>query len=148
MTGIPVEILMVDDNAADVRLMLEALADAKVLNNMHVSEDGIEALEYLRGTQTNGTRPDPHLILLDLNMPRMDGRELLVELKGDASLRRIPVVVLTTSAAEQDIVQSYDLHANAYVTKPVDLDSFMEVIKAIEGFWLEVVKLPGRGLPS
>lgn len=138
----PIEILLVEDNPGDVRLTREALRDAKVNNNMAVASDGIEALALLRqeGDYASAVRPD--LILLDLNLPRMNGFEVLNVIKDDTDLKRIPVVVLTTSQAEQDIVRSYDLHANAYVTKPVDLDQFIKVIKAIEGFWLEIVKLP------
>lgn len=138
----PIEILLVEDNAGDVRLTREALRDAKVRNNMMVASDGEEALEYLRqeGKHADAARPD--LILLDLNLPRMNGFEVLDVIKEDALLKRIPVVILTTSQAEQDIIRSYNLHANAYVTKPVDLDQFIKVIKSIEDFWLEIVKLP------
>ena len=138
----PIEILLVEDNPGDVRLTRESLYDAKVNNNMMVACDGIDALAYLRreGEYARATRPD--LILLDLNLPRMNGFEVLDAIKEDADLKRIPVVVLTTSQAEQDIIQSYNLYANAYVTKPVDLEQFIKVIKAIEGFWLEIVKLP------
>jgi CheY-like chemotaxis protein len=141
-TSKPIEILLVEDNPGDVRLTRESLYDAKVNNNMRVARDGIEAMAYLRreGEHTHAARPD--LILLDLNLPRMNGFEVLDEIKEDTDLKRIPVVVLTTSQAEQDIVQSYNLYANAYVTKPVDLEQFIKVIKAIEGFWLEIVKLP------
>jgi CheY-like chemotaxis protein len=132
----------VEDNPGDVRLTREALRDAKVMNNMMVANDGVQALTYLRqeGQYAEATRPD--LILLDLNLPRMNGFEVLDAIKVDMKLKRIPVVILTTSQAEQDIVRSYDLHANAYVTKPVDLEQFIKVIKAIEDFWLEIVKLP------
>lgn len=138
----PIEILLVEDNAGDVRLTREALRDAKVRNNMMVASDGEEALEYLRqeGKHADAARPD--LILLDLNLPRMNGFEVLDVIKEDPLLKRIPVVILTTSQAEQDIIRSYNLHANAYVTKPVDLDQFIKVIKSIEDFWLEIVKLP------
>jgi two-component system, chemotaxis family, response regulator Rcp1 len=138
----PIEILLVEDNPGDVRLTREALRDAKVNNNMAVASDGIEALALLRqeGQYASAVRPD--LILLDLNLPRMNGFEVLDVIKDDNDLKRIPVVVLTTSQSEQDIVRSYDLHANAYVSKPVDLEQFIKVIKAIEGFWLEIVKLP------
>jgi two-component system, chemotaxis family, response regulator Rcp1 len=138
----PIEILLVEDNPGDVRLTREALFDAKVRNNMMVASDGVEALAYLRqeGQHAGTTRPD--LILLDLNLPRMNGFEVLDSIKEDAELKRIPVIILTTSQAEQDIIRSYDLYANAYVTKPVDLEQFINVIKAIEGFWLEIVKLP------
>ena len=136
----PIEILLVEDNPGDVRLTQEALHDAKVRNNMVVVGDGLKAMAYLKreNEQANAARPD--LILLDLNLPRMNGFEVLDAIKADDSLRRIPVVVLTTSQAEQDIIRSYNLYANAYVNKPVDLEQFIIVIKAIEGFWLEVVK--------
>jgi two-component system, chemotaxis family, response regulator Rcp1 len=139
-----IEILLVEDNPGDVRLTREALRDAKVRNNMMVAGDGIEALAYLRqeGQHVDAIRPD--LILLDLNLPRMNGFEVLDVIKEDDALKHIPVVILTTSQAEQDIIRSYNLHANAYVTKPVDLDQFIKVIKAIEGFWLEIVCLPHR----
>jgi CheY-like chemotaxis protein len=138
----PIEILLVEDNPGDVRLTRESLHDAKVHNNMAVASDGLKAMAFLRqeGEYANATRPD--LILLDLNLPRMNGFEVLDAIKEDPDLRRIPVVVLTTSQAEQDIVRSYNLYANAYVTKPVDLEQFIHVIKSIEGFWLEIVKLP------
>ena len=138
----PIEILMVEDNPGDVRLTQEALREGKVHNNLHVVEDGEAALDFLhrRGAHANAVRPD--LILLDLKLPRKSGLEVLAEIKPDASLRRIPVVVLTSSEAEQDIVRSYDLHANAYVTKPVGLEQFLVVVKSIENFWVEIVKLP------
>lgn len=142
--GSTVEILLVDDSTGDVRLAQEALKDAKVVNKIHVASDGVEALAFLRreGQYTDAPRPD--LILLDLNMPRMDGREVLVEIKKDPSLRRIPVVVLTTSDAEQDVLKTYDLHANCYVTKPIDFEQFIAVLRSIEDFWLTIVKLPQR----
>ena len=138
----PIEILLVEDSPADVDLTREALQEAKVLNNLHVVEDGEQALAYLRreGPYAEVTRPD--LILLDLNLPRKDGRQVLEEIKADPSLRRIPVVILTTSEAEQDVLRSYDLHANCYVTKPVDLERFITVVRSIEDFWLAIVKLP------
>ena len=138
----PINILLVEDNPGDVRLTIEALRDGKVRNNLSVARDGVEALEYLRreGRFRAATRPD--LILLDLNLPRKDGREVLEEIKADPDLRTIPVVVLTTSRAEQDIIRSYNLHANCYVTKPVDLDQFINVVRSIEEFWLTVVTLP------
>ncbi|MBM3155283.1 MAG: response regulator [Chloroflexi bacterium] len=138
----PAEILLVEDNPGDVRLTQEALKDAKVLNHLHVAMDGIEALEFLRrqGKYAKAVRPD--LILLDLNLPRKDGREVLAEIKEDADLKRIPVVILTVSKAEEDIIKTYNLHANCYITKPVDLDRFIEVVRAIENFWLVLVKLP------
>lgn len=138
----PIEILLVEDNPGDVRLTQEALRDAKVRNHMMVASDGVEAMAYLRqeGQYAGSTRPD--MILLDLNLPRMNGFEVLDAIKEDTDLKRIPVIILTTSQAEQDIIRSYDLYANAYVTKPMDLEQFIRVIKAIEGFWLEIVKLP------
>jgi chemotaxis family two-component system response regulator Rcp1 len=141
-TGRPIEILLVEDNPGDVRLTQEALKDAKVLNKLCVVSDGVEALEFLRrqGRYVHAVRPG--LILLDLNLPKMDGRKVLAEIKEDPDLKRIPVVVLTISKAEEDIIKTYELHANCYITKPVDLEQFMEVIKAIENFWLTVVKLP------
>jgi CheY-like chemotaxis protein len=137
-----IEILLVEDNPGDVRLTREALRDGKIVNNLHVAEDGVEALAFLRkeGKYRNAVRPE--LILLDLNLPKKDGREVLAEIKADENLRCIPVVILTSSEAEQDIVKSYNLHANCYVTKPVDLDQFISVVKSVEHFWLSVVKLP------
>ena len=140
----PIEILLVEDNAADVRLTEEALREGKVRNNLHVARDGMEALEFLRrqGKYAKATRPD--LILLDLNLPRRDGREVLAEIKDDPELKMIPVVVLTTSSAEADILKSYKLHANCYITKPVDLEQFVSVVKSIDDFWLTVVRLPSE----
>ncbi len=144
MSGQPIEILLVEDNPGDVRLTQEALIDAKVRNNMVVVKDGVEAMDFLcrKGEYANAKRPD--LILLDLNLPKKDGREVLAELKQTPDLKRIPVVVLTTSKDEQDILKSYDLHANCYITKPVNLERFMEVVKSIEEFWRSIVKLPPR----
>jgi CheY-like chemotaxis protein len=143
--GRPVEILLVEDNTGDVRLTREALKEGKVRNNLSVAGNGEEALDFLRreGQFTNAPRPD--MILLDLNLPRKDGREVLAEIKDDPNLKRIPVVILTTSQAEQDILKTYNLHANCYITKPVDLESFFEVVKTIEDFWLTIVKLPPNG---
>ena len=140
--GRPVEILLVEDNPGDVDLTRETLQDSKLLNHMNVVNNGVEAMAYLRreGKYADRTRPD--LILLDLNLPKKDGREVLAEVKADDQLRRIPVVVLTTSCAEQDILQTYDLHANCYITKPVNLDQFSAVVRAIEEFWFTIVKLP------
>lgn len=137
-----VEILMVEDNPADIRLTKEAFKDAKVLNNMHIASDGEEAIAFLRKAGAYAGAPRPDLILLDLNLPKKDGREVLAEIKEDADLRRIPVVVLTTSDDEKDIFKAYDLHVNAYVKKPVDLNQFMKVVEAVEDFWLTVVRLP------
>jgi CheY-like chemotaxis protein len=138
----PIEILLVEDNAADVRLTEEALKEGKVRNNLHVARDGMEALEFLhrQGKFKDATRPD--LVLLDLNLPRRDGREVLADIKNDPELKMIPVVVLTTSSAEADILKSYKLHANCYITKPVDLEQFVNVVKSIDDFWLTVVRLP------
>jgi CheY-like chemotaxis protein len=139
-----IHILMVEDNPGDVRLTMEALNGAKIRNNIDVVQDGVEAISFLRreGKYTNSILPD--LILLDLNLPKKDGREVLAEIKADEHLRRIPVVILTSSQAEQDILKAYDLHANAYVTKPVDLEQFITVIRSIEDFWLEIVKFPNQ----
>ena len=138
----PVEVLLVEDNPGDVRLTMEAFRNNKASVHLNVVEDGVEAVAFLyrRGKYENAPRPD--LILLDLNLPRKDGREVLEEVKGDGKLRRIPVVVLTTSTAEQDISRSYNSHANCFITKPVDFDQFLTVVKTIENFWLTVVKLP------
>jgi len=140
--GSPIEILLVEDNPADVRLMVEVLKETKVRNTLTVAADGIEALDLLRrtGRYTHATRPG--LILLDLNLPKKDGRQVLAELKADPDLKRIPVVILTSSKAEEDIFKSYNLYANCYVTKPVDLEQFVKVVKSIEDFWLTTVKLP------
>ena len=141
-SGRAVEILLVEDNPGDVGLTRETLKDSKLLNHMSVVGDGVEAMALLRreGKYANTTRPD--LILLDLNLPKKDGREVLAEIKTDEQLRRIPVVILTTSSAEQDILEMYDLHANCFITKPVNLDQFTTVVKAIEEFWFTIVKLP------
>ena len=141
----PVEILLVEDNPGDVRLTREALKEAKVINNLTVLKDGVEALAFLRQQGPYGGAVIPHLILLDLNLPKKDGREVLAEIKADEKLKRIPVVVLTTSQDEQDVFKSYNLHANCYVTKPVDLEQFMTVVKSIEDFWLGIVMLPKNG---
>jgi len=144
LSGRPIEILLVEDNPGDVRLTREALRDGKLQNHLHVACDGVEALEFLRRQARFADAPRPDLILLDLNLPRMGGKELLAIIKTSETLRQIPVVVLTTSQTEQDIVASYDLHANCYVTKPVDLDQFLKIVQTIEGFWLRVVKLPSK----
>ena len=142
LQGKPIEILLVEDNEADVRLTQEALTDAKVRNRMSVATDGDEALMFLRRLGRHADAPRPDLILLDLNLPRKNGREVLAEIKQDSDLKRIPVVVLTTSRAEEDVIRSYDLHANCYITKPVDLDQFLSVVRSIEHFWLTIVTLP------
>ncbi len=141
----PIDILLVEDSPADVRLTREALKEAKVLNALHIVKDGAAALSFLRREGRYADSPRPNLILLDLNLPRKDGREVLAEIKQDEDLKRIPVVVLTTSRAEEDIVRSYNLHANAYVSKPVDLAQFLHVIRSLEEFWLAVVTLPPIG---
>lgn len=142
---IPIDILLVEDNPGDARLAHEAFKDAKVRNNLYMVSDGVEALEFLRqqGKHTDAIHPD--LILLDLNLPKKDGREVLEEIKADENLKRIPVVVLTISKAEEDIIKSYNLHANCYITKPIDLNRFLEVVRSIEHFWLTIVKLPPDG---
>ncbi|MEI7646050.1 MAG: response regulator [Chloroflexales bacterium] len=142
MNHVPIEILLVEDNPGDVRLTKEALRDSKVTTRMHVVFDGVQALAFLHREGEYAAVPRPDLILLDLNLPRKSGREVLAEIKGDDDLRRIPVVILTTSQAEQDIIETYNLHANAYVNKPVDLDQFIKVVKSIEDFWFEIVRLP------
>ena len=140
----PIEILMVEDNTGDIRLTVEALKEGKVVNRLNVVQDGVEALAYLRKEGEYASAATPDLILLDLNLPKKDGREVLAEVKEDPGLRMIPVVVLTTSMDEQDILRSYDLHANCYITKPVDFEQFISVVRAIEDFWLSVVKLPSN----
>jgi CheY-like chemotaxis protein len=138
----PLEILMVEDNASDVRLAQEAFKEGRIPNNLHVVRDGVEAMAFLRrqSKYANAARPD--LIFLDLNLPRKDGREVLAEIKSDSDLIRIPVVVLTTSRAQMDIFQSYDLHANCYIVKPIDLDEFIKVIQSIGNFWFSTATLP------
>jgi chemotaxis family two-component system response regulator Rcp1 len=137
-----VEILLVEDNPGDARLATEALKDAKVKNNLHWVKDGVEAMAFLRREGKYADAPHPDVILLDLNLPRKDGREVLAEIKQDEDLRRIPVVILTVSNAEEDIIKTYNLHANCYIRKPVDLDQFIEVVKSIDYFWLTIVTLP------
>jgi CheY-like chemotaxis protein len=141
-TGKLVDILLVEDNPGDVRLTREALKEAKVANELSVVSNGEEALLYLRRQGNFSAAPRPDMILLDLNLPRMDGREVLAEIKADQNLKRIPVVILTTSSAEKDVLATYNFHANCYITKPVDLDQFLEVVKSIESFWLTIVRLP------
>jgi two-component system response regulator len=137
-----IEILLVEDNPGDVRLTKEALKDSKLHNNLHVVEDGVEALAFLRREGEYSAMPTPDIILLDLNLPRKSGREVLEEIKNDETLKRIPVVVLTTSDDESDILASYNLHANCYITKPVDLSRFITIVKNIKDFWFTIVKLP------
>ena len=138
----PVEILLVEDNPGDVRLTREALREGKVYNNLHWAKDGVEALEFLRQEGKHSAAPRPDIILLDLNLPKKDGREVLASIKNDDRFKQIPVVILTTSEAEEDVLRSYELHANCYITKPVDLDKFIVVVQSIDRFWLTVVTLP------
>jgi len=140
----PIEILMVEDNPGDVRLTLEALKEGKVRNNLHTVADGEEAMNFLRRQGAYSKVPRPDLVLLDLNLPKKNGREVLGEIKDDPDLKRIPVVILTVSEAEQDIIKSYNLHANCYITKPVNLEQFIQVVRSIEDFWLSIVMLPPR----
>ncbi len=141
----PVEILLVEDNPGDERLTREALKEGKVYNTLHWVKDGVEAMAFLRKEGKYGSAPRPDIVLLDLNLPRKDGREVLEEIKTDEDLKRIPVVVLTTSKAEEDVLRTYNLHANCYVTKPVDLEKFIVVVKSIDVFWLTIVTLPPNG---
>jgi two-component system, chemotaxis family, response regulator Rcp1 len=141
----PVEILLVEDNPGDERLTREALKEGKVYSNLHWVKDGVEAMDFLRRQGRYKDAPRPDIILLDLNLPKKDGREVLQDIKNDEALKRIPVVVLTTSKAEEDVLRSYNLHANCYVTKPVDLEKFIVVVKSIDRFWLTVVTLPPDG---
>jgi chemotaxis family two-component system response regulator Rcp1 len=140
----PIEILMVEDNPRDVRLAEEALKDSKIKNNLYHVEDGVSAMRFLNREAEYTHAPHPDLVLLDLNLPRKDGREVLAEIKGDPRLRLIPVVVMTTSEAERDLVRTYDLHANAYVVKPIDLEQFVAVVRGIKDFWFTIVKLPPK----
>jgi CheY-like chemotaxis protein len=138
----PIELLLVEDDPGDVLMTREALGDSKLINNLNVVDNGEQALDYLRRQGPYAEAPRPDLILLDLNLPRLDGREVLSTIKDDPELRTIPVVVLTTSDAEEDVLRSYQLHANAYVTKPVDFDGFIEAIRQIDHFFVSVVQLP------
>jgi chemotaxis family two-component system response regulator Rcp1 len=140
-----IEVLLVEDSPGDVRLTREAFKDAKVHIRLHVASDGQEAMSFLKRESEHANAPRPDLILLDLNLPRKDGREVLAEIKEDPALKTIPVVILTTSASEEDILRSYQLHANCYITKPVGLDGFLKVVQSIDNFWLSVVKLPREG---
>ena len=144
-TGDPINVLLVEDDEGDLVLIREAFEDNKVRNHLAVVADGVEAMAYLRGEGEHAGSPRPDLVLLDLNLPRKDGREVLEEVKSDPDLRTIPVVVLTTSEADEDILRSYDLHANAYVTKPVDFDRFIEVVRQIDEFFVSIVRLPQSG---
>jgi two-component system, chemotaxis family, response regulator Rcp1 len=138
----PIEILLVEDNPGDARLTEEALKEGKVRNNLHIARDGVEAMAFLRREGKHKDEPRPDLVLLDLNLPRKDGREVLAEMKEHPELKLIPVVVLTTSEAEQDVLRTYELCANCYITKPVDLEKFMTIVRGIEDFWLTIVRLP------
>ena len=140
----PIEILLVEDSPSDAEFTAEALKEAKVRNHLSLVEDGVQAMEFLRRQGQYAQAPRPDLIMLDLNLPRKDGREVLAELKADANLKMIPVVVLTTSRAEEDVLRAYQLHANCYITKPVDFKQFLDVVRCIESFWLYVVTLPPR----
>lgn len=146
MTGVlqatPIDILLVEDNLGDARLTERALAESKLINNIYHVKDGVEATDFLNQAEGYENAPRPDLVLLDLNLPKKDGRDVLAQIKNDDALKMIPVVVLTSSELEQDILKSYELHANCYVTKPVNLDSFLSVVQSIEGFWVSVVKLP------
>ncbi|MCO8127193.1 response regulator [Acidimicrobiia bacterium EGI L10123] len=144
MTVHLMQILLVEDSAADVRLTQEALKDAKILNELHVARDGVQAMDFLAQRGDHAGAPRPDIVILDLNLPRKDGKEVLAEMKGDPDLRSIPVAVLTTSDAEADVLESYDLGANCFLTKPVDLDQFLKVVRAVEEFWLGMVRLPER----
>jgi len=143
--GKEIEILLVEDSPGDIRLTIEALKDGKIHNRLSVVNDGVEALAFLRRQGQHAKAPRPDLILLDLNLPKKDGREVLMEIKQEEDLKRIPVVVLSISTAEKDILKTYDLHANCYINKPVDFDQFINVVKSIEDFWFTVVKLPRNG---
>ena len=142
--GSLVEILLVEDNPGDVRLTKEAMKEAKMRNNLSVARDGVEAMAFLRREGEYADAPRPDVVLLDLNLPKKDGRSVLAEIKADPDLRRIPVVILTSSKAEEDVFNSYDLHANCYVTKPGDLEQFIEVVKSVGNFWVQIVKLPSE----
>ncbi len=139
-----IQILLVEDNPGDVRLTIEALRGAKVANELHVVADGEEAIEFLRQTGRHTEAPRPDIVLLDLNLPRLDGREVLANVKSDPDLAKIPIIVLTSSTAEQDIEESYGLHANCYISKPVDFTEFIQAVRSLEGFWLKIVRLPPR----
>ena len=147
LIGKPIEILIVEDNPGDVRLTQEAFKEGNVRNHLSVATNGEEAMAFLLREGRYATAPRPDVILLDLNLPRKDGREVLAEIKNDPHLKRIPVVILTTSEAEQDILKTYNLHANCYITKPVDMNRFIEIVRSIEDFWLTIVKLPPDGQP-
>lgn len=139
-----IEILLVEDNPGDVRLTQEVLREGKIFNRLSVVEDGVQAIEFLQKQGNYSHSPRPDLILLDLNLPRKDGREVLAEIKFSTNLKRIPVVVLTTSQSQEDVIRAYDFHANCYITKPLDLEQFINVVRSIESFWLTIVKLPSE----
>jgi two-component system, chemotaxis family, response regulator Rcp1 len=141
-TTVPAEILLVEDSPSDIRLTEKVMADARIANNLHVVRDGVEAIAFVRGEAPYESRPRPDLVLLDLNLPRIDGREVLHTIKSDPELQRVPVVVLTTSREEQDVLRSYELQANSYISKPIDLGDFIDVVRSIEGYWLSIVRLP------
>lgn len=143
--GKSIEILLVEDNPGDARLAQEALRDSKIHNSLHWVSDGVEAMEFLRRQGKHAQAPRPDLILLDLNLPKKDGREVLAEIKADQGLMTIPVVILTVSEAEEDVLKTYHLHANCYITKPLDLEQFLKVVRSIEEFWLTIVRLPPAG---
>lgn len=140
-----IDILVVEDNAGDARLIKEVLNESKIFNSLYFVKDGVEAMDYLYCKGKYNGSPKPDLIILDLNLPKKDGREVLAEIKADMGLKHIPVVIMTTSQAEEDIIKSYSLHANCFVTKPIDLNQFIKVIKSIENFWFSIVKLPSKG---
>ena len=146
--GKPVEILLVEDNIGDVGLIEEVFEEAKIRNNLHVAEDGEEAMLYLRGKGKFSGSLRPDIVILDLNLPNKDGREVLREIKEDNNLKNIPVIILTSSSAEKDILRAYDLHANAYITKPIDFDQFINVVGSIVNFWLEIVQLPTKSFSA
>lgn len=141
----PIEILLIEDNPGDIRLTVEAFKEIKLLNNLYVVEDGIEAIAYLKNEGKYKKQPRPDLILLDLNLPKKDGREVLGEIKKDNDLKRIPVIILTISQADEDIITTYNLHANCYVNKPINMEQFVKVVKSIGDFWFSIVKLPPNG---
>ncbi len=140
-----VEILLIEDNPGDVRLTKEALKECKISNKLHIALDGIEAMDFLFKKEKFKNSPRPDVILLDLNLPKKDGREVLAEIKQDKDLRRIPVVILTTSKSEEDVIKTYNLHANCYISKPIDMEQFIKVVKSIGDFWFTIVKLPPDG---
>src|SRR6059036_105941 len=148
MSNGSIQVLLVEDNPGDVRLTKEALKEGKMLNRVTVVGDGVEALSFLRRQGKYADAGQPDLILLDLNLPKKDGREVLAEIKADAGLKKIPVVILTTSAAEQDVLKTYDLHANCYITKPVDLEQFIKIVQLIEDFWFTIARLPSGARPT